>query len=164
MPLSLRLTILLTATALAAPAAALAAPPETDTIVMDDTFVYPVGSPDNPCPFELTYHNRGTFIVTTHLDADGTIVRQFARGTDFLETYSANGKQISSITPATVHFDPATNTLIGTGNQRHFIVPGVGVVYAQAGRFVIDLATEELLSFSGLDIPLSAEICTALTA
>ena len=163
MPLSLRLTIILTATALAAPAAALATPPETDTIVVDDLFVYPVGSADNPCPFELTYHNTGTFIVTTHLDADGTTVRQFARGTDFLETYSANGKEISSITPATIHFDPATNTLIGTGNQRHFIVPGAGVVYAQAGRFVIDLVTGELITSSGLDIPLGAEICTALT-
>jgi hypothetical protein len=163
MSLSLRLTIILTATALAAPAAALATPPETDTIVVDETFVYPVGSTDNPCPFELTYHNTGTFIVTTHLDADGTTVRQFARGTDFLETYSANGKGISSITPATIHFDPATNTLIGTGNQRHFIVPGAGVVYAQAGRFVIDLVTGELITSSGLDIPLGVEICTALT-
>jgi hypothetical protein len=163
MPLSLRLTILLTATALAAPAAALATPPETDTIVVDETFVYPVGSTDNPCPFELTYHNSGTFIVTTHLDADGTTVRQFARGTDFLETYSANGKEISSITPATIHFDPATNTLVGTGNQRHFIVPGAGVVYAQAGRFVIDVVTGDLITSSGLDIPLDAEICTALT-
>jgi hypothetical protein len=161
--LSLRLTIILSATVLAAPAAALATPPETDTIVVDETFVYPVGSTDNPCPFELTYHNSGTFIVTTHLDADGTTVRQFARGTDFLETYSANGKEISSITPATIHFDPATNTLVGTGNQRHFIVPGAGVVYAQAGRFVIDLVTGELITSSGLDIPLGAEICTALT-
>jgi hypothetical protein len=162
MPLSLRLTIILTATALASPAAALATPPETDTIVVDETFVYPVGTTDNPCPFELTYHNSGTFIVTTHLDADGTIVRQFARGTDFLETYSANGKEISSITPATIHFDPATNTLIGTGNQRHFIVPGAGVVYAQAGRFVIDVVTGDLITSSGLDIPLGAGICTAL--
>jgi hypothetical protein len=125
--------------------------------------VYPVGSADNPCPFDLTYHNRGTFIVTTHLDADGTPVRQFARGTEFLETYSANGKEISSRTPATVHFDPATNILIGTGNQRHFIVPGVGVVYAQAGRVVIDVETGNVLSSSGLDIPLNADICAALT-
>ena len=164
MSLSLRLTIILTAMALAAPAAALATPPQTDTIVVDETFVYPVPSPDNPCPFELTYHNSGTFIVTTHLDADGTTVRQFARGTDFLETYSANGKEISSITPATIHFDPASNTLVGTGNQRHFIVPGVGVVYAQAGRFVIDVVTGELITSSGLDIPLGAGICSALTA
>jgi hypothetical protein len=163
MSLLLRLTILFASTLLAAPAAALATPPVTDTIEVDETFVFPIGSAENPCPFELTYHNRGTFIVTTHVDADGTIVRQFARGTDFLETYSANGKEISSITPATIHFDPATNMLIGTGNQRHFIVPGAGVVYAQAGRFVIDLATGDLVSSSGLDIPLSAEICTALT-
>jgi hypothetical protein len=111
-------------------------------------------------------HRRSAppFIVTTHLDADGTTVRQFARGTNFLETHSANGKEISSITPATIHFDPATNTLIGTGNQRHFIVPGAGVVNAQAGRFVIDLATGDLITSSGLDIPLGAEICTALTS
>jgi hypothetical protein len=160
----LRLILIFAVTALASAAAALAAPPLRDTIIVDETFVHPVGSADNPCPFELTYHNRGTFIVTTHVDADGTPVRQFARGTDFLETYSANGKEISSRTPATIHFDPATNILIGTGNQRHFIVPGAGVVYAQAGRFVIDAETGNLLSFSGLDIPISAEICGALTA
>jgi hypothetical protein len=163
MPARLRLILIFAVTALASPAAALAAPPLTDAIVVDETFVYPVGSADNPCPFELTYYNRGRFIVTTHVDGDGTPVRQFARGTDFLETYAANGKEISSRTPATVHFDPATNTLIGTGNQRHFIVPGSGVVYAQAGRFVIDVETGTLLSFSGLDIPISAELCTALT-
>lgn len=50
----------------------------------------------------------------------------------------------------------------GTGNQRHFIVPGAGVVYAQAGRFVIDLGTGTLVSVSGLDIPLNAEICAAI--
>jgi hypothetical protein len=163
-PAQLRLILIFAVTALASSAAALAAPPLTSTITSDDTFVYPVGSPDNPCPFELTYDNHGTFIVTTHLDADGTPVLQFARGTEFLETYSANGKEISSRTPATVHFDPATNILIGTGSQRHFIVPGAGVVYAQAGRFVVDVETGELVSFSGLDIPISAEICAALTA
>jgi len=159
---ALRLILIVAVTVLASPAAGLAAPPLRDTITVDETFVYPVGSPDNPCPFELTYHNRGTFIFTSHVDGDGTPVQQFARGTDFLETYSANGKEISSRTPATVHFDPATNILIGTGSQRHFIVPGAGVVYAQAGRFVVDAGTGTLLSVSGLDIPISAEICAAL--
>jgi len=84
---------------------------------------------------------RGTFVISTFVASSGTPVRQFARGVDFLETYSANGRAISSVTPATIHLDVATNTLIGTGNQRHFIVPGAGVVYAQAGRFVIDLGT-----------------------
>jgi hypothetical protein len=158
----LRLVLLLAAAALVVPAAASAAPPVTETISLDETFVYPVGAADNPCPFELTYHNRGTFVITTFVDPSGTPVRQFARGADFLETYSANGREISSVTPATIHLDVATNTLIGTGNQRHFVVPGAGVVYAQAGRFVVDLGTGNLVSVSGLDIPLNAEICVAL--
>lgn len=160
----LRLVLLLAATALVVTASASAAPPSRETLSLDETFVYPVGTPDNPCPFELTYTNRGTFVISTFVDSSGTPVRQFARGVDFLETYSANGMEISSITPATIHFDVATNTLIGTGNQRHFIVPGAGVVYAQAGRFVIDLGTGSLVSVSGLDIPLNAEICAALAA
>ena len=157
-----RLVLLLAATALIVAAAASATPPVAETISLDETFVYPVGSADNPCPFELTYTNRGTFVISTFVDSSGTPVRQFARGVDFLETYSANGRTISSVTPATIHLDVATNTLIGTGNQRHFIVPGAGVVYAQAGRFVIDLGTGTLVSVSGLDIPLNAEICAAI--
>jgi hypothetical protein len=90
------------------------------------------------------------------------VVRQFARGVDFLETYSANGKAISSRTPATVHYDPARNMLVGTGSQRHFIVPGAGIVYAQAGRFVIDLGTGNAVSVSGLDVPQSEDFCAAL--
>ena len=149
-------------TALVIPVIASAAPPTTEAISFDETFVYAPASDENPCPFELTYHNEGTYLVTTHVDSSGAAVRQFARGIDFLETYSANGKAISSRTPASVHFDVATNTLVGTGNQRHFIVPGGGIVYAQAGRFVIDLATGNLVSSSGLDVPQSEEFCAAL--
>jgi hypothetical protein len=160
----LRLILLFGVTSLAVPVVAFATPPTTDAIVFDDTFVYAPGSDENPCPFEVTYHNEGTYLVTTYLDSSGAVVRQFARGIDFLETYSANGKAISSRTPASVHFDAATNTLVGTGNQRHFIVPGVGIVYAQAGRFVIDLATETVVSSAGLDVPQSESFCAALAA
>ena len=165
MPAALRLVLLLVLTALALPAASFAIPPVTETEITDETSFLPAGTEGNPCSFDLTYRNQGTFIFTTHFDSAGTPVRITARSSPghFLETYSANGKEISSRTPATVHFDPATSTLIGTGNQRHFIVPGSGVVYAQAGRFVIDVETGTLLSFSGLDIPISAELCTALT-
>ncbi len=158
----LRSILLFGVTALAVPVVAFATPPTTEAILFDETFVYAPGSDENPCSFELTYHNEGTYLVTTYLDSSGVVVRQFARGIDFLETYSANGKVISSRTPASVHFDVATNTLVGTGNQRHFIVPGVGVVYAQAGRFVIDLATGNLVSSAGLDIPQSEVFCAAL--
>jgi hypothetical protein len=164
MPTLHRPTLLFSLIALIVPVTAFATPPTTEAISFDETFVYAAGSDENPCAFELTYHNEGTYLVTTHVDSSGAPVRQFARGIDFLETYSANGKAISSRTPATVHFDVATNTLVGTGNQRHFIVPGAGVVYAQAGRFVIDLATGNVVSSAGLDIPQSQDFCAALAS
>jgi hypothetical protein len=161
MPAARLFIVLLFVTVLAAVPAASAAPPVRSTVVLDETFVYPAGDP-NPCPFEVTYRNQGTFFVTTFVDSSGTVVRELDRGAYFLESYSANGKVISSKSPAMIHFDPATNILVGTGNQRHFIVPGLGIVYAQAGRFVIDFTTGETLSVSGLDIPLSERICAAL--
>jgi hypothetical protein len=82
----------------------------------------------------VAYHNEGTFFITTFFDANGTAVRELDRGAYFLESYSANGKTISSKSPAMIHLDPATNIIVGTGNQRHFIVPGLGIILAQAGR------------------------------
>jgi hypothetical protein len=35
---------------------------------------------------------------------------------------------------------------VATGNQRHFIVPGVGIVYARAGHVVIDLNNGSVLT------------------
>jgi hypothetical protein len=35
---------------------------------------------------------------------------------------------------------------VTTGNQRHFVVPGVGLVLAQARRLVWDLTNEEIIS------------------
>lgn len=69
---------------------------------------------------------------------------------------------ISSKSPAMIHVDPATNIAVGRGNQRHFILPGLGILYAQAGRFVINLNTGETISVSGLDVPLSERLCAAL--
>jgi len=161
MPAALRLVFLLGVSLLASASAASGAPPVRSTLVLDETFVYPAGGP-NPCPFEITYRNQGTFFISTFVDANGTAVRELDRGAYFLESYSANGKTISSKSPAMIHIDPATNIIVGTGNQRHFIVPGLGIIYAQAGRFVIDGNTGETLSVSGLDVPLSDRMCAAL--
>ena len=163
MSAALRL-VLLALTALALPTAALATPPVTETEITDETFVLPAGTEGNPCSFDLTYHNQGTFIFTTHFDSAGAPVRIFARSSPghFLETYSANGKEISARSTAVGHVDLATGTLFGTGNQRHFIVPGVGIVFAQAGRFVIDFPAGGIISVSGLDIPQGAAFCAAL--
>jgi len=164
MPAPLRLVLLLALTALALPVAVFATPPVTETMPIDETFLLPAGTEGNPCSFDLTYHNQGTFLLTTHFDSAGAPVRVFARSSPghFLETYSANGKEISARSTAVVHLDLATNTLVGTGNQRHFIVPGAGIVFAQAGRFVIDFPDGGILSVSGLDIPQGAEFCAAL--
>jgi hypothetical protein len=158
---ALRLTLALAVAVLASASTVSAAPPLRSTVVLDETFVYPVGDP-NPCPFEVTYRNEGTFFVTTFVDANGNTIRELDRSAYFLESYSANGKVISSKSPVMVHVDPATNIAVGTGNQRHFILPGLGILYAQAGRFVIDLNTGETISASGLDVPLSDRLCAAL--
>ena len=164
MPAALRLALLLAVSALAFPAAGFSTPPVTETMPIDETFVLPAGTEGNPCSFDLTYHNEGTFILTTHFDSAGNPVRIFARSSPghFLETYVANGKQITARSTAAAHLDLATNTLVGTGNQRHFIVPGVGIVFAQAGRFVIDFPDGGIISVSGLDIPQGEEFCAAL--
>lgn len=49
-----------------------------------------------------------------------------------------------------------------TANQRHFIVPGVGIGYARAGRVVMDLTDGSVISRTGLDVPAGGEICAAL--
>ena len=157
----LRQILFFVLTALVFPVVALATPPTTEPLTFDDTFVYAPGTDENPCSFELTYRNVGTYLVTTHFDSSGVAVRQFARGIDFLETYSANGKAVSSRSAASVHIDVATNTLVGTGNQRHFTVPGGGILYAQAGRVVIDLNTGTVTS-TGLNVPQGEEFCSAL--
>jgi hypothetical protein len=164
MPAAPRLALLLAVTVLALPAAAFATPPVTETETIDETFVLPAGTEGNPCSFDLTYRNQGTFIFTTHFDSAGVPVRIFARSSPghFRETYSANGKEVSARSTAVGHVDLATGTLVGTGNQRHFIVPGVGIVFAQAGRFVIDFPDGGIISVSGLDIPQGEEFCAAL--
>jgi hypothetical protein len=58
----------------------------------------------------------------------------------------------------------ATGQVTATGNQRHVTVPGLGVVYAPAGRYVFVLGTGEVLAFSGFDVPPGDEFCAALSA
>ena len=95
----------------------------------------------NPCPFTVTLHHQGTFVARTFFDRDGTPVQQLIRSAGFTETYSANGRSLTTISVAPTRLeatDGELTAIIGTGNQRHVIVPGIGPVLAQAGRFVID--------------------------
>ena len=143
---------------------ALADPPVVESIPVDETLVLPAGTDGNPCAFDVTFDNHGTLRFKTFFDSSGTPIRQIVLSVGFEEKFSANGNEISSISPATAHVDLATNIAVATGNQRHFIVPGVGIVYARAGHVVIDLNNGNVLERSGLDIPAGAGICEALAA
>lgn len=119
----------------------------------------------NPCPFAITIHHQGTFVTTTFFDAEGAPIRLLGRSKAFTETYSANGRSISTKSVASVRIEAANDelTITGRGSQRHLHVPGLGLLLAQAGRFVIDPETGAVISFSGLNIPASSEFCTALS-
>ena len=145
----------------AAPAGAV--PPSTESVPFDEIEVVEPGQ-GSPCSFAITIHHQGTFIMTTFFSRDGTPIRRLQRSGDhFTETYSANGRSLRTLSPVPAHIDLITGEVVGTGNQRHVIVPGTGPVYAQAGRFVVDPSTGEISSFSGLDIPPGDELCAALS-
>ena len=104
-------------------------------------------------------------MTTTYYDRDGSPIRQLVRfGEHFTETYSANGRSLTTISIGPAHVDLATGETVATGILRNVTVPGAGVVYATAGRYVIVSATGEVLDFSGLDVPPGEEICAALSA
>lgn len=139
-----------------------ATPPTRNVVPFHEVEVVPAGE---ACAFEVTIHHDGTFITTTFYDPEGTPIRRLIRfGEHFTETYSANGRSLSTISISPAHTDLRTGETTATGNQRHVIVPGVGVVYATAGRYVIVTGTGELLAFSGLDVPPGDELCAALSA
>ena len=149
--------------AVALPAApAGAAPPTVEVEPFHEVEVIPAGA---ACDFEITLEHDGTFVTTTYHDRDGSPIRQLVRfGEHFTETYSANGRSLTTISIGPAHVDLATGETVATGILRNVTVPGAGVVYATAGRYVIVSATGEVLDFSGLDVPPGEEICAALSA
>src|SRR4051794_12807630 len=152
-------------------ASAVATPPTVEAMPYDVVEVIapgePLGFATNPCTFTVTLHHEGTFVYRTFLDPDGTPVRQLIRSAHFTETYSANGRSLSTISVAPAHLQATGGELTAitaTGNQRHVIIPGVGPLLAQAGRFTVDPATGTLTAVYGLNIPAGGEFCAALSA
>ena len=140
-----------------------AVPPSTEVVPFDEIDIVEPGQ-GSPCSFAVTIRHQGTFIITTFFDRDGTPIRRLQRSAGhFTETYSANGLSLRTGSPVPAHIDLITGEIVGTGNQRHVIVPGTGPVYAQAGRYVLAPSTGEITSFSGLNIPPGEEFCAALS-
>ena len=148
--------------AVALPAASAGAvPPTVEIEPFHEVDVIPAGA---ACDFEITLEHDGTFVWTTYYDRDGSPIRQLLRfGEHFTETYSANGRSLTTISVGPAHIDLVSGETAATGVQRNVTVPGAGVVYATAGRYVIVTATGEVLEFSGLDVPAGEEICEALS-
>ena len=152
-------------------ASAGAMPPTVEVMPFDEIAVVAPGETlvfgTNPCPFTITIHHQGTFVYTTFFDQDGMPIRQLVHSRDFTETYSANGRSLTtkSTNSAVITIDPTTGdiTVTSRGNQRHLIVPGVGPVLAQAGHFLLD-GNGNLIDVSGLNIPAGSEFCAALSA
>jgi hypothetical protein len=146
-----------------------ATPPTVEVMPYDLVEVIAPGEPlnfdTNPCPFAVTLHHQGTFVYRTFVDRDGTPVRQLVRSAHFTETYSANGRSLTTISVAPAHLRATDGELAitATGNLRHVIVPGLGPVLAQAGRFGVDPETGSLTAAYGLNIPAGSDFCAALS-
>jgi hypothetical protein len=147
-----------------------ATPPAVEVIPYDATEVVApgelLGLDTNPCPFTVTLHHQGTFVYRTFFDHDGTPIRQLVRSAHFTETYSANGRSLTTVSVAPAHLratDGELTSIVATGNLRHVIVPGVGPVLAQAGRFTVDPNTGSVTAAYGLNIPPGREFCMALS-
>jgi hypothetical protein len=165
-----RLAVASACVAVALPlASAGARPPIVEVIPYDAIEVVAPGEPlvfgTNACPFAVTLHHQGTFVYRTFFDRDGTPIRQLIRSAHFTETYSANGRSLTTVSVAPAHLQATDGELriTATGNQRHVIVPGVGPVLAQAGRFVVDPDTGSLTAAYGLNVPAGGEFCAALS-
>jgi hypothetical protein len=168
-PLRFALCLLAAAAFALLPAAAGATPPTVEVMPFELVEVVAPGEAlalgTNPCPFTVTIHHQGTFVTTTFFDRDGTPIRQLIRSAHFTETYSADGRSLTTTSTATVliSIDQMTGEILisGRGNQRHLTVPGVGLVLAQAGHFLID-SEGNLIDVAGLNIPAGSEFCAAL--
>src|SRR3954464_428613 len=141
-------------------ASALATPPTVEVMPYDVVEVIApgesLGFATNPCTFTITLHHEGTFVYRTFFDRDGTPIRQLVRSAHFTETYSANGRSLTTVSVAPAHLratDGELTSIVATGNLRHVIVPGVGPVLAQAGRFTVDPNTGPATAAYGLRIP-----------
>jgi hypothetical protein len=100
---------------------------------------------DSPSPIGL----EGTARLTVFFDGDGNVVRTLGTFPRLKLSFSANGKTLSSASPAvdidTFNEDGTTNVLIA-GLLGHFSIPGQGIVAIDTGLRIF------LFSASGQDL------------
>lgn len=137
----------LLAVALAFAAPAVAVPPTTEVVTIENfTFV------DTAlCGFPVTFTENGSFKVTTFYDNEGNPVRSIL--TNFNERYTssatANGKTLVTNYPLVIITSFEDGTRLELGLRNAYTVPGGGVVLLDAGCVVIDLVTGEAVFEAG---------------
>ena len=108
-------------------AVARATPPEHFPVEhVDDTSIIPA-APEGPCAFEIEQHVVGDIRHTDFFDNQGNKVRELDVFSNFRVTFSANGKSITTVSPAAAHvtINPDGSAVVRiTGLGGHLIVGG----------------------------------------
>ena len=147
-----RLAVLTTLALVAAMpgATASAARPEITVIPVDDTG-YAVKASAR-CGFDILLHTEGTIRIIEFTDRDDELRRSLTvyPGLTYTFINEATGKSITSVSPDPEHvtFNPdGSFTMRVTGLIMHWVVPGQGVLGADAGPLVMTFdADGELVS------------------
>lgn len=112
----------------------------------DDTYDVPAAA--FPCGVDVTFHEVGTYRLTTFFDRHGAVVRQTGHigGTT---TITSDHGQITNHWRENGTLDPATGTITWSGNSFNIHGGAGGVLVNTSGRWVVDAATDELLDAVG---------------
>jgi hypothetical protein len=131
---ALLLTLVVVSSALAANAAAV--PPESQTIVVDETFIDP-----ETCDFPLTVHMEGRIKITTHFDQAGNLTFESATPSfRFTVTNPATGKTIRDADVGLDKFTPTPDgggVVLSTGIHFRILPEQGGPIFARIGLQLI---------------------------
>jgi hypothetical protein len=148
-----------------------AAPPDMTVIPVDDT-AYAVKASAR-CGFDILLHTEGTIRITEFTDRTGEPRASLTvyPGLTYTFINQATGKSITSVSPDPEHvtINPdGSFTMRVTGLIMHWVVPGQGVLGADAGPLVMTFdADGELVSelqTGGHHVPRFPALCEILAA
>jgi hypothetical protein len=127
------------------PTTAAAAPPERTVITVDDTDFAVKSS--GICGFDILLHTKGTIRITDYVDRDGTPTRSLVTYPGLTYTFinASTGESVTSVSPDPEHYSwnaDGSFTMVVTGLIMHWVVPGEGVLGADAGRLVVTVAAD----------------------
>jgi hypothetical protein len=128
----------------AAPAA-VAAPPVRTVLQVDD--IGPATKSSERCGFDILLRTQGTIRFTDFYDRSGVMTRSLVTYPSLTYTFSnaATGEAVTSNSPDPEHYTwnaEGSFTMVVTGLIMHWVVPGQGVLGADAGRLVVTVAAD----------------------